>query len=106
MSSKNNSYKNVMYEQQVKHLPAQTIDNLVDLIENKLKPKMYGVVLHDKDIDEQGQPTEPHGEVIKTTALLISATEQQTLKTNINTSLKTLLLILITLYCFKKYQLR
>lgn len=60
MSSKNNSYKNVMYEQQVKHLPAQTIDNLVDLIENKLKPKMYGVVLHDKDIDEQGQPTEPH----------------------------------------------
>lgn len=60
MSSKNNSYKNVMYEQQVKHLPAQTIDNLVDLIENKIKPKMYGVVLHDKDIDEQGQPTEPH----------------------------------------------
>ncbi len=50
----------MMYEQQVKHLPAQTIDNLVDLIENKLKPKMYAVSLHDKDINEQGQPIEPH----------------------------------------------
>lgn len=49
-----------MYEQQLKYLPAQTIDNLINLIETKLKPKKYGVILHDKDIDEQGQPKEPH----------------------------------------------
>ncbi len=60
MSSKNNSYKNMMYEQQVKYLPAQTIDNLVDLIENKLKPKKYAVILHDKDTDDNGTPKEEH----------------------------------------------
>ena len=58
MSSKNNSYKNMMYEQQVKYLPAQTIDNLVDMIENKLKPKKYAVILHDKDTDDNGTPKE------------------------------------------------
>lgn len=50
----------MMYEQQLKYLPAQTIDNLINLIENKLKPKKYGVIVHDKDIDEQGQQKEPH----------------------------------------------
>lgn len=60
MSSKNNSFKNVMYEQQLQHLPAQTIDNLVDILENKLKPKRFAVALHDKDINEQGQLVEPH----------------------------------------------
>ena len=60
MSSKNNSYKNMMYQQQVKYLPAQTIDNLVDMIENKLKPKKYAVILHDKDTDDNGTPKEEH----------------------------------------------
>lgn len=50
----------MMYEQQVKYLPAQTIDNLVDLIENKLKPKKYAVILHDKDTDDNGTPKEEH----------------------------------------------
>lgn len=50
----------MMYEQQLKHLPAQSIDNLIDRIQNNLKPKKYAVVLHDKDIDEQGQLIEPH----------------------------------------------
>lgn len=60
MSSKNNSYKNMMYEQQLKYLPTQSIDNLVDCIENKLKPKKYAVILHDKDVNDKGQPIEPH----------------------------------------------
>ena len=50
----------MMYEQQVKYLPAQTIDNLVDMIENKLKPKKYAVILHDKDTDDNGTPKEEH----------------------------------------------
>ncbi|MFR5877082.1 MAG: Rep family protein [Eubacterium sp.] len=50
----------MMYEQQLKYLPAQSVDNLIDRIQNNLKPKKYAVVLHDKDIDEQGQPIEPH----------------------------------------------
>lgn len=50
----------MMYEQQLKHLPVQSIENLIDLIQNNLKPKKYAVVLHDKDIDEQGQPIEAH----------------------------------------------
>ena len=50
----------MMYEQQLNYLPAQSMDNLIDIIENKLKPKRFAVILHDKDIDEQGQPKEPH----------------------------------------------
>lgn len=50
----------MMYEQQLKHLPMQSIDKLIEIIETQLKPKKYGVILHDKDINEQGQPKEPH----------------------------------------------
>lgn len=51
--------KNMMYEQQLAHLPAKTLENLVDLIA-KLKPKRYALILHDKDIDDKGQPVKPH----------------------------------------------
>lgn len=51
--------KNMMYEQQLAHLPAKTQENLIDLI-GKLKPKRYALILHDKDIDDKGQPVEPH----------------------------------------------
>ncbi len=50
----------MMYEQQLKHLPMQSIDKLIEIIETQLKPKLYGVALHDKDIDDNGQPTEAH----------------------------------------------
>ncbi len=52
--------KNMMYVQQMKHLPAKTINDLVSLIDNTLKPKKYAVVLHDKDTDSDGNPKEPH----------------------------------------------
>lgn len=52
--------KNMMYEQQIIHLPTKTPEKLIDLIENKLKPKKYALILHDKDTDEKGQPAEPH----------------------------------------------
>lgn len=51
--------KNMMYEQQLVHLPAKTQENLIDLI-GKLKPKRYALILHDKDVNEKGQPEEPH----------------------------------------------
>ncbi len=64
LSSKNNSYKNMMYEQQLKHLPAGSIDKLVDIIENKIKPKKYALILHDKDTDEKGNLIEAHVHVM------------------------------------------
>ncbi len=61
MNKKHPSHcKNMMYEQQIIHLPAKTTENLIDLIKNKLKPKRYALILHDKDTDEKGQPAEPH----------------------------------------------
>lgn len=51
--------KNMMYEQQLVHLPAKTQENLIDLI-GKLKPKRYALILHDKDVNEKGQSEEPH----------------------------------------------
>lgn len=51
--------KNMMYEQQLAHLPAKTQENLIDLI-GKLKPKRYALILHDKDVNEKGQQVEPH----------------------------------------------
>lgn len=52
--------KNMMYTQQMQHLPAQTLDRLIELIEKKLQPKKYAVIVHDKDRDAQGKPEEPH----------------------------------------------
>ena len=45
--------KNMMYEQQIEHLPAGTIEQLVERIE-KLAPKKYALIIHDKDVNEQG----------------------------------------------------
>lgn len=54
-------YKNMMYAQQLRHLPAKSVDNLIDLIENlNPAPKKYAVIIHDKDIDDNGKPEEPH----------------------------------------------
>ena len=52
--------KNMMYEQQVIHLPVRSTKDLIDLIEKKLAPKRYALILHDKDTDEKGQPAEAH----------------------------------------------
>ena len=52
--------KNIMYTQQLRHLPAKTVDQLATLIETQLKPERYAIVTHDKDVDEKGLPTEAH----------------------------------------------
>ena len=55
---------NLMYEQQLRYLPAKTVKRLIELIETKLKPKRYAVIVHDKDVDENGEPVLPHVHVM------------------------------------------
>lgn len=53
--------KNMMYEQQIKHLPSGiTGDDLFDLIGSKLNPRRYAIALHDSDMSEDGTPAEAH----------------------------------------------
>lgn len=53
--------KNMMYAQKLSHLPdsIQTKEALARLIEDKLKPSRYAIIVHDKDIDKDGKPKEP-----------------------------------------------
>ena len=53
--------KNMMYAQQVQHLPAgiKTKEDLINLIKRKLKPQRYAIILHDKDIRSNGTPENP-----------------------------------------------
>ena len=50
-----------MYAQQLRHLPPgiKTAEDLASLIENKLSPTRYAVIVHDHEKDGQGQPKEP-----------------------------------------------
>lgn len=65
MSNGNNvRVKNMMYVQQLAHLPVNTADGIFDLVEKKLNPKKYALIVHDKDIDDKGQPESPHVHVM------------------------------------------
>ena len=55
-----NSKKNMMYTQQVKYSPFRTTQEAYDYCNKVLKPKKLAVILHDKDIDDKGEPVEPH----------------------------------------------
>ena len=54
--------KNMMYTQQVSHLPSgiQTPEDLEALIAKRLRPKRYALIVHDQDTDDKGQPVEAH----------------------------------------------
>lgn len=56
----------VMYEQQLRHLPTKTQQGLVDRIEKKLHPASYAVILHDRDISEDGTPADAHIHAVMT----------------------------------------
>lgn len=45
---------NMMYVQQLRDLPANDLDTLKDIVEQKIQPKRYAIILHDKDTDENG----------------------------------------------------
>lgn len=55
--------KNMMYTQQIRHLPAKTIDQLIGQVE-KTAPKKYALIVHDRDVNEQGEPAEDHVHVM------------------------------------------
>lgn len=50
----------MMYEQQVKYSPYKTVQELYDAVKNKVNPKEFAVILHDKDVDDAGNIKEPH----------------------------------------------
>lgn len=63
MKAKINSLrvKNMMLEQQVSHLPfGITEDNIFDVINDRLSPDKFAVIVHDKDFSEDGTPAEKH----------------------------------------------
>lgn len=51
--------KNMMYTQKLEHFPAGSKDELVRIIEDKLEPTRFAVVIHDKDVDENGNLKPP-----------------------------------------------
>lgn len=55
-------YRGFMYEQQLKHLPnGVTPDDMYARIEQKLKPKRLAMIVHDKDVKDDGStPAEDH----------------------------------------------
>lgn len=55
--------KNMMYTQQLEYLPAKTVENLTALIE-KTSPRKYALIVHDKDVNEQGEPVKDHVHVM------------------------------------------
>lgn len=51
--------KHMMYAQKLSHLPAGDMDTLQAIIEQQVRPERYALILHDKDVDAQGQPIAP-----------------------------------------------
>ncbi|MGM0122901.1 hypothetical protein IGI37_000267 [Enterococcus sp. AZ194] len=60
--NKSNRAKNMMITQQVEYLPSdmKTTDECFTTIMNKLKPSKCAVILHDKDVDDDGKAKTPH----------------------------------------------
>ena len=51
----------MMYTQQMEHLPFRTREELEERIKTKLDPKKYAISeVHDKDMDEDGNPVKEH----------------------------------------------
>ena len=66
-NKKPNSVKNMMYEQQVRHLPKDlTVANIFDEVGKRLSPDRYAVILHDKDTSADGSPAEANVHVMMT----------------------------------------
>ena len=54
--------RNMMYEQQLAHLPPsiKDLDGLFQLIGGVLQPDRFAVAFHNKDVNKEGKPVEPH----------------------------------------------
>ena len=56
----------MMYVQQLRHLPAKTLEELETIIREQVRPVKYAMVLHDKETDANGTPKEPDVHVMMT----------------------------------------
>lgn len=62
-----NRTRNIMYTQQIKHLPnGKSPDEIIDDIKKVLSPEKYAAIVHDKDVMDDGTPKEPHLHVMMT----------------------------------------
>lgn len=57
---------NMMYVQQLAHLPAQDLDTLKGIVEQKVQPKRYAMILHNQETDKEGNPRPPDIHVMMT----------------------------------------
>lgn len=64
--SEPNKTKNMMYVQQLRHLPAKTLEELETIIREQIRPVKYAMVLHDKETNANGTPKEPDVHVMMT----------------------------------------
>lgn len=51
--------QHMMYAQKIDHLPAGDLNTLKSIVEQRLKPEKYAMILHDKEMDEQGNSMTP-----------------------------------------------
>lgn len=59
-SAKTQRYRHMMYEQQVKYMAFNTVQELFEHAAKKLSPVKLAAILHDKDRNENGDLKEPH----------------------------------------------
>lgn len=52
-------YQHMMYVQKIDHLPVKDTATLKAVIEQKVKPEKFAMITHDKEVDQQGNPTTP-----------------------------------------------
>lgn len=55
---------NMMYVQDLEHLPFENLEKLMNHIETEIKPMQAAGILHDKDINDEGNPANPHVHVM------------------------------------------
>lgn len=51
--------RNMMYTQKIDHLPVPDLSALKAIVEQKLQPQRYALILHDKETDKSGNPVVP-----------------------------------------------
>lgn len=56
--------RNMMYVQKLEYLPDDSFQEAVKRIVDILEPQKYAAILHDKDIDEEGNIIDPHIHII------------------------------------------
>ncbi|MDW8745662.1 Rep family protein [Streptococcus suis] len=56
--------RNVMFTQQVSYLTSGNLTDIIEEIKEKMKPKRIAGIIHDKDLDENGQFVKPHIHIV------------------------------------------